>query len=59
MLRNCATIPSNNTGVGCGSTLLAIDQFLVPQIVTLPFDQVERDQHDVMITATAPQGIEI
>jgi len=40
-----------------GETLLAVDQFLIPQIVTLKLDQVERDQRDVMIAATAPQGV--
>jgi hypothetical protein len=42
-----------------GETLLAIDQFMIPQIVALHFNQVERDQGDVMITATAPQRVEI
>jgi len=36
-----------------GETLLAVDQFQIPQIVVLQFDQVERDQRDVMIAATA------
>jgi hypothetical protein len=37
--------------------LLAVDQFLIPQIVALLFDQVERDQRHVMIAATAPQRV--
>ncbi len=39
-----------------GETLLAIDQFMIPQIVALQLDQIKRDQRDVMIAATAPQG---
>ena len=35
--------------------LLAIDQPLIPQIVTLHLDQIKSDQRRVMITATAPQ----
>jgi hypothetical protein len=41
-----------------GEAGFAVDQFLVPQIVTLPFDQVERDQGDVIV-ATGAQRVEI
>ena len=40
-------------------SLLAVFEWRVPQIVTLQFDQVERDQGDVMIAAAGAQGIEI
>ena len=37
----------------------SIDQFVSPQIVALKLDQIESDERDVMIPATAPQRIEI
>jgi hypothetical protein len=39
--------------------LLAIDQFLISQIVALQFDQVECDLRHLMIVAAAPQRVEI
>src|SRR5258708_1941863 len=35
-----------------GETVFAIDQFVIPQIVALQFDQVNRNEGDVMIVAT-------
>ncbi len=34
-------------------TLLAIDQFVIPQIIALQFDQIKGDQRHVVITENA------
>jgi hypothetical protein len=39
--------------------VLAIDQFVIPQIVALPLDQVERDQRHLMIVTAGAQRVEI
>ena len=42
-----------------GETVFAVDHFVIPQIVAVQFDQVKRDQGDVIIVTTGAQGIEI
>jgi len=40
-------------------SLLAVFEWFVPQIVALQFDQVKRDQGDVIIVTTGAECIEI